>query len=197
MRNFGVKIMCKKLEYLNGLTPEEIRFLAKVDSYPVDMDRVLKELEIENGAMDFSSIEERFPELIESRGSILGAVTVTGDDISIFYSDKSTENRKRFTLAHELAHCCLDAESLKKGHVEFRWDTKNASAKEWVANVFAGQLLIPEKRLREKYNELAVPTIDDMAREFGVSIHVMEARLKHLGLGFYAPQNYEDEAGEC
>ena len=187
--------MCKKLEYLNGLTPEEILFLAKVDSYPVNMEKILKTLHIESGPMDFSRIEDRFPELIKSRGSILGAVTVTGDDVNIFYREGSTENRKRFTLAHELAHCCLDAPSLQKGHVEFRLDKETTSAKEWAANVFAGQLLIPEKHLRKMYDLLAVPTIDDMAREFGVSIHVMEARLKHLGLGYYAPQNYEAADG--
>ena len=197
MPNFEVKIMCKKLKDLDGLTPEEILLLSDIDSYPVDMSKVLNKLNIRTGAMDFSAIESRIPKVIKLRGSILGAVTIIGDDVNIFYRAGSTENRKRFTLAHELAHCCLNASSLKKGHIEFRFDENTQDKKELAANIFAGQLLIPEKQLRKLYDSLVLPALDVMAQEFQVSVHVMEARLKYLGLGYYAPQNYDVLVGDC
>ncbi len=196
MPNFEEKIMCKKLRELDRLTPDEILLIAGVNSYPVDMHTILKKLGIRSGSMDFTEIEKEIPEVIESRGSILGAVTIIDDDVNIFYSEGSTENRKRFTLAHELAHCCLNASSLRKGHIEFRFDENTSDPKELAANIFAGQLLIPEKLLRKMYNSLVIPAVDVMAHEFKVSTHVMEARLEHLGLGFYTPQNYDDSVGE-
>jgi hypothetical protein len=196
MPDFEEKIMCKKLRELDGLTPDEILLIGGVNSYPVDMVSILKKLGIRSGSMNFSDIEEQIPRVIEARGSILGAVTIIDDDVNIFYSEGSTDNRKRFTLAHELAHCCLNAASLRKGHIEFRFDERTAEPKEVAANIFAGQLLIPEKPLRQMYDSLVLPAADVMAREFKVSTHVMEARLEYLGLGFYAPQNYEDSTGE-
>ena len=196
MPNFEEKIMCKKLRELDGLTPDEILLIGGVNSYPVDMQAILKKLGIRSGSMDFSNVEAQIPKVIESRGSILGAVTIIDDDVNIFYSEGSTDNRKRFTLAHELAHCCLNASSLRKGHIEFRFDERTSDPKELAANIFAGQLLIPEKPLRKMYDSLVLPAADVMAREFKVSTHVMEARLEHLGLGFYTPQNYSDSTGE-
>ena len=197
MPNFEGKIMCKKLRELDGLTPEEILLISGEDAYPVNMQTILKKLGIRSGAMDFSNVEAQIPAVIKSRGSILGAVTIINDDVNIFYSENSTDNRKRFTLAHELAHCCLHASSLQKGHIEFRFDEKTSDHEELAANIFAGQLLIPEKPLRKMYDSLVLPAVDVMACEFKVSIHVMEARLEYLGWGFYAPKNYSDLAGEC
>ena len=184
--------MCKKLRELDGLTPDEILLISGEDKYPVNIKKILKKLGIKSGAMNFHGIEEKIPSVIESRGPILGAVTIIGDDVNILYSEESTENRMRFTLAHELAHCCLDASSLKKGHVEFRFDRGASEQKELAANIFAGKLLMPEESVRKLYDSLLIPAADVMAREFKVSTHVMEARLENLGLGFYSPQNYND-----
>lgn len=196
MPNFEGRIMCKKLRELDGLSPDEILLISGIDSYPVDMQRILKKLGIRSDSMNFGDIEELIPGVVKSRGSILGAVTIIGDDVNIFYREGSTDNRKRFTLAHELAHCCLNASSLKKGHLEFRFDERTSDPKELAANIFAGQLLIPERPLRKMYDSMVVPASDVMAHEFEVSTHVMEARLTHLGLGFYSPQNYCDTVGE-
>lgn len=194
--NLEGEILCKKLKEIDGMTPEDILLICGVNSYPVDIQGILRKLGILNGSMDFSEIEKLNPVIIKSRGSILGAVTIIGDSVSIFYREGSTDNRKRFTLAHELAHCCLNASSLKKGHIEFRFDEQTDDYKELSANIFAGQLLIPEKPLRKMYDSMVIPAVDVMAREFRVSNHVMEARLKYLGLGFYSPQNYDDATGE-
>ena len=194
MPDFEERIMCKKLKELDGLTPEEILLIGGEDKYPVNIQKILKKLGIKSGAMNFHSVEEKIPNVVESRGPILGAVTIIGDNVNILYSEGSTENRMRFTLAHELAHCCLNASSLKRGHIEFRFDGNASDPKELAANIFAGKLLVPEESVRKLYDSLLVPAADVMAREFKVSTHVMEARLEYLGLGFYSPQNYNDSS---
>lgn len=196
MSYYERKIMCKKLNEISGLNAKEIALLCKVKSYPVDIQNILRKLKIPYGAMNFSTIESRVPELIKQHGEILGAVAVLGDDIKIFYREGSTENRIRFTLAHELAHCCLDAESLQdKGHIEFRFDETSLNFKEKAANVFAGQLLIPDDDILKLYNELVIPASDVLANEFKVSTAVMEARLEYLGLDFYSPQFSSEVVG--
>ncbi len=182
--------MCKKLRGLSGLTADEILSRANVESYPVDIKAVIKKLGITTKPFDFSALEKEIPEIISKRGPILGAVTVINDDINIFYSENSTENRERFTLAHELAHCCLNAHNLTEGHIEFRFDELTKDPNEIAANIFAGQLLIPEGYLREIYDSLIVPASDVLANEFQVSVPVMEARLTQLKLGYYSPKNF-------
>lgn len=181
------KIMCKKLRELDGLNANAILSSCEVTSYPVDIKAILKKLGIKYGAMDFTDIEEQIPNVIKNRGNILGAVTIVDDDVNIFYSKGSTENRMRFTLAHELAHCCLNAPELRnKGHIEFRHDGRTSSPNEVAANIFAGQILIPKNPLLRLYTELIAPISDVMAQEFQVSTAVMEARLKYLNLDYYS-----------
>jgi len=196
MPNSEERVMCRKLKEIDNLTPDEILLISGIDSYPVDMQKVLKKLGIHSGPMDFSTIESEVPDVIKTRGCILGAVIVIDDDVKIFYRQGSSHNRERFTLAHELAHCCLNASSLQKGHIEFRFDGNAPDQKELAANIFAGQLLIPERPLKKLYESLVVPASDVLAREFEVSTHVMEARLEYLGLGFYSPRNYDGFNGE-
>lgn len=191
------KLMCKKIRELNGLTAEEILLLYGDDSYPVDIEKILDRLGIKHDAYDFSDVEQQIPSVVEKRGNILGAVTILNDDVNILYSKNSTSNRMRFTLAHELAHCCLHAESLEnKGHVEFRFDGALMSYKEKAANVFAGKLLIPESALMKLYKSLIVPASDVIAREFGVSTTVMEARMEYLNLDFYSPRKNANTSEE-
>ena len=199
MQDYGGEIMCKKLKELDGLTPNEILLSSGANSVPISIHSILRRLGISYRAMDFTPYEQNNENLISSRGKILGAVTILGDDICILYRKDDSSNRIRFTLAHELAHCCLDSKSLRdKGHIEFRFDENSTNPKEFAANVFAGELLIPKNPLVDLYNKLIVPAVDVIANEFQVSINVMKARLEYLGLGYYVPQNYdlkEDDNG--
>ena len=147
--------MCKKLYELSGLTAAEILTLCGEKSYPVNIENILAKLGVKYGPLDFTDTERKFPDVVRRRGEILGAVTLIGDNVNIFYRQGCSENRKRFTLAHELAHCCLDAVSLNdRSHVEFRLDRESENLKEQAANVFAGELLIPETSLRKLYNNI-------------------------------------------
>lgn len=191
-------IMCKKLRELDGLTPEQILTAYSDGSIPVDIEQILKKMGINYQAMDFTNVENSVPDVIEQRGRILGAVTIIDDDVNIFYSSSyESEHRKNFTLAHELAHCCLNAASLNNtGHVEFRFDADSDDAIERAANTFAGKLLIPKNELTSIYNEMIAPLLDVLAKEFNVSQSVMQARLQSLELPFYTFNDVVEIAGE-
>lgn len=182
-------VMSKTLKRVSGLSAEQILEISGQNNCPVDIMKILKVLGINCFPMDFSDLEASVPEIIEERGHILGAVTLTDDDLNIVYSCDNkfnTDNRIRFTLAHELAHCCLNADRLNKGHVEFRFDEKSDDPSEVAANIFAGKILIPKDVLLKKYNEMIAPLSDVLAKEFCVSQAVMEARLSYLDLPFYS-----------
>lgn len=181
-------IMNKKLEKMDGLTAEQILELYGDVVPPINIEKILDLLGVKYNRMDFSQLENTVPDLIKKRGRILGAVTVVDDGVNIVYSSDSTDSRIRFTLAHELAHCCQNASAFEDtGHVEFRFDEKSDNPAEIAANIFAGKLLVPKEALLNAYNEMIVPLSDVLAKKFEVSTHVMEARLRYLKLPYYSP----------
>lgn len=151
---------------------------------PVDLSEMLKEYNIALRVTDFKSFEE-FPEIAENipqKGKVLGAVKTINDRVNIFYRKGDTPHRQRFTIAHEFAHCCLNAEEIAvNGHVDFRLDIEEATEDEYKANVFAGELLIPRNVLDSIYSKVSEPNINTLAYVFDVSVNVMEERLKYLG----------------
>ena len=173
---------------MSGVSAEQLLELSGQCDIPIDIEKLLSKLGVKYDSMDFSFLEKANPDLINEKGKILGAVTLINNDVCIYYSNDSSKNRKRFTLAHELAHCCLDAPSLQDGHIEFRFDERSDDYREIAANIFAGKLLIPTQKLIEVYNNMIAPLSNVLAKEFSVSIAVMEGRLKELKLPFYSPE---------
>ncbi len=185
-----VKFMCKKLDELKGKEPEDLlHLLGEEPSIPIDIEKVLEALSIEHKSYDFSQFEKE----LNNGDKILGAALTDNDDIIILYRENESKNRKRFTLAHELAHCCLNAQNLKDGHIEFRSDQKLLHDSEYNANVFAGKILIPKSQLMHEYNHMIAPLSDVLAKTFGVSTNVMEKRLEYLKLPYYKPIVPTDE----
>lgn len=186
-----VGFMSTKLKNLSGKTAKELLSLLGEDvAPPIDIERIYKKLSIPFNSFDFSASEEKLRKTtgFSEDDKILGAVLVDpSEDVYVFYRKEDTENRMRFTLAHELAHCCIDAAGLKQGHIEFRSDSVSNSGLEYEANVFAGELLIPEPLLVKEYNKMIAPLSDVLARIFGVSTNVMEKRLDYLQLPYYKP----------
>ena len=175
-------LMCKILKELQGKTAESL--LIKYDilnAPPIDIDLLLKKIGITAVPVDFSPIESKvnIPD-----GSILGATVSEGENLSIFYKVDATENRRRFTIAHEIAHCCLHTENLIDHHIELRDNLTSLSGKEYDANVFAGSLLIPEDALKVVYKQLIVPSLETLSRIFRVSTTVMVARLDYLKMPY-------------
>lgn len=172
-----------KLEMLTQSTPSDLVYKFALDNkFPINIRELLNKLDIKVIPYDFSNLEKNlYKNQVMERGVILGAVVSTKDEIGIFYRKDDPEVRIRFTLAHELAHCCLHPDDVKE-HIEFRNDSKNPDAKEYEANVFAGELLIPEEPLKYAITNLINPKIEYLTEIFGVSAHVMQARLDYLDI---------------
>lgn len=187
--NKGAKTMCKKIAEINGLTPEKLlEFSGQSEKFPVDVSQICYSLGIRLMPFDFTPIEQQLKETVKSKGNILGAVVANNDDLAILYRQDDATNRKRFTIAHELAHSCLHMQPTEQEHIEFRTDKHSSDKKEIEANIFAGKLLIPEKHLRQLIGERNFLFSNDLyylSRIFMVSENVMKARLEYLNIKIF------------
>jgi Zn-dependent peptidase ImmA (M78 family) len=114
----------------------------------------------------------------------------------IVVNENDPDSRKRFTIAHEIAHLQLHKGELFLDHnyrVNFREGENSRTAsrqQEREANAFAAELLMPCDRVIEAYVEITrgSPNIDiedlvmDLADRFGVSRMAMSYRLANIGL---------------
>jgi Zn-dependent peptidase ImmA (M78 family) len=157
----------------------------KVRSGPVPVEKIVKALGIE------ISLDE------------------VDDDLSGFlFRDKKAKrtvigvnkshhpNRRRFTVAHELGHFLLHEGELvhldeESGAftVDFRdsESSKGEDAFEKEANLFAAELLMPNKLLREELQGKRLDLMDDsgalerLANKYKVSLQALTFRLTNLG----------------
>lgn len=186
-RKIKVLSMCRPISAIRGMSAQEILELCgQSNNVPVDIKAVLKKLKISCLPFDFSG-----PEVDEvkcdRKDQILGALVTNGNNAAIFcrIEDKENSHRYRFTIAHELGHCCLnhfpvDASTI---HLVFRKDGDAMDEKEIAANIFAGELLIPKDSLMSVIDELLVPSVRALADIFDVSQAVLIGRLKYLKIG--------------
>ena len=172
--------MCKILREIGGLSALELLEKYGISlSPPIDIKRLIDNIGIRLIRYDFSNAERAGNYPLDS---IIGAALSDGDNLDILYSNNQTLNRVRFTITHELAHCCLHNDSLEINHLELR--TNNISLKERDANIFAGELLVPYSSLITIYNQLLKPSLSGLAQIFQVSTNVMRERLEYLELNF-------------
>lgn len=108
-------------------------------------------------------------------------------------NDRHSDNRKRFTIAHELGHYLLHEQ--EKLHVDrqFRinWrdgtSKKGESEEEKEANLFAAELLMPVHFIQQDLSEAEAfdlesdATINELAEAYKVSSQAMTFRLAYLG----------------
>lgn len=186
-RDKRVICMCKPISNIRGKTAQDLLTLSgQGESVPVDLKALLNKLNISCMAYDFTSLDEAREKegLCAAGDAILGALVTNGNNAVIFYrkQDQEEGHRYRFTIAHELAHACLDHYVIGDAsvHLAYRSEKLSDDPKEYAANVFAGQLLIPRSALEIVLGELIQPTVEALASIFAVSENVMIARLKHL-----------------
>lgn len=119
----------------------------------------------------------------------LGAlVKQPGKDPTILLNENDSENRRRFTCAHELGHFVRRSE---EGDKYLRVDLRNSLSAtgedpdEVYANEFAACLLMPEDEVKD----LVARGMSDleMAIRFKVSREAMQFRLKNLELMATSP----------
>jgi Zn-dependent peptidase ImmA (M78 family) len=131
---------------------------------------------------------------VELDADVSGFLLLKDDSTSHIGINKSDPaNRRRFTLAHEIAHFVLHAKDSKlfvdKDEKVLYRDANSSTgelAKEKEANAFAAALLMPEKMLREEINnqkeEAKKKFITNLAKKFQVSEQAITIRLTNLGL---------------
>lgn len=172
--------MCTALNKIRNKSADEIlNEYGLANSAPIDIKKLLHHIGISALGKDFTALEEKMG---KEKGSILGMLKSDGDNAAIFYRKSDTYNRQRFTIAHELAHAMLHSDD--EPHIEYRMseaEIENNSL-EKKANIIAGELLIPLNLLAKVYMNLSIPSSITLAEKFDVSVNVMEARLKHLGV---------------
>lgn len=90
--------------------------------------------------------------------------------------------RRRFTMAHEIAHYFLHRHQQEQfvDQTLFRSE-EEADPIETQANRFAGELLMPEELIRERMRA-GGNKVEDLARYFDVSSLAMRVRAKQIGL---------------
>ncbi len=175
MRNSEIKSRAEKFCEKNG-----------INTFPVEIVRICKE----NGL-------QVFEEYLDSE--ISGLIVVddkkwdkykTNQFISVNLADSAV--RRRFTIAHELAHFVLHRNGSKLyAHRDFSGDGAVKSRMEQEANYFAANVLMPEKLVRENVEDIRAGVwgrlpnfvlIKEIADNFVVSESAAEVRLRQLGI---------------
>lgn len=171
--------MCTILKEIGGLSASELLKKYDIDlTPPINLSDLIKKIGISSYPWDFSQVEDAVG---YKRGDIVGAALSEKDDLHIMYAKGLSSNRSRFTVAHELGHCCLHAEDLKINHLELRLNNHHDKREE-AANIFAGELLIPKEPLMNVYQRLLRPSISTLSEIFSVSYNVMKKRLARLDI---------------
>jgi Zn-dependent peptidase ImmA (M78 family) len=160
--------------------------------FKTKIEQLLYSIQYIEGAVDLKKIalklglkiaEEDLPD------SISGALDTRTLDKKILLNRNHSEVRKRFTLAHEIAHFVLH--DFTNIHIDkklfFRADTLT-NKQEREANLFAAELLMPEAIVRAQFALLQKEDwfeeldTDSLARYFKVSVPALLIRLSELRL---------------
>ena len=124
--------MCKILEKLRDKTPENLLKEYQISLVPpIDVSLLMQRIGIKEIPFDFTELEKIMK---LKTGDVIGSVFAKGDELGIFYKASDSLNRQRFTIAHEIAHCCLDTDALKTKHIELRSSQTENMLKEYNAD---------------------------------------------------------------
>lgn len=92
-----------------------------------------------------------------------------GDHPVVLLNMRPPTDRKRLTLAHELAHLCLHTDYISEDA-------------EQEANAFAAELLMPGDVIRSQLRNLMIGKLIDLKREWHVSMQALIERAHDLGV---------------
>lgn len=127
-----------------------------------------------------------------------GWIECDGGDFLVVVNSTESEQRRRFTAAHELGHYLMHRDLLcEAGRANRHTDRLFGASKEHnrespfrhrhevQANKIAAQIVMPASRIKAAWEESKKPQllkVSDIAKQFGVSKAAMDIRLKTLGL---------------
>jgi Zn-dependent peptidase ImmA (M78 family) len=107
------------------------------------------------------------------------ALQPVGDGHTIVLRGESSEQRRRFSIAHEVGHFVLHPQRRapeRGGGVNAAWQSQEREADQ-----FAAELLMPELMVREAVLQHGLD-VGRLADRFDVSRQAMQVRLRSLGL---------------
>lgn len=146
---------------------------------PVSLDRILQREDIKYIEKDFEDLD------LEEN---VDALIYKDDDIKFIVVNSKAHlynERKRFSIAHELGHLFLHFSDNQKQYVAFRSQILGENRiEETEANIFAANLLIPDEMVEQEYFEMEVQFLSILAKKFKVSKAAMKLKLDELGLGY-------------
>lgn len=161
-----------------------LRETYQINCIPVDLDMILDTYGLKRIPATFEDLEERF--ITKGMGDIAGLILPSEKyrEIGIFYKRSDSIPNKRFTIAHELGHCCLHGEHIEDGYIEFRNCPTSSDEIEKEANAFADELLLSEIQIRYILDRLLVPSLRALSGMFQVKVSDMRKRLIKLDITF-------------
>jgi len=109
--------------------------------------------------------------------SLSGLIKRDGDSFRIIVNGDHHEHRRRFTIAHEIAHFILHKDKIGDGitdDVLYRSGLSNAVESE--ANRWAAKILMPDNLVNAEF-ETGVNDIRDLAKTLNVSPSAMSIRI--------------------
>jgi Zn-dependent peptidase ImmA (M78 family) len=113
---------------------------------------------------------------------VSGKIERRGSGFEIVINANHPEVRRRFTIAHEIAHAVLHQDLIGDGiEDDAQWRSGLADPIEYQANRMAADILMPE-HLLQKYLDRGVNDPAYLAHLFKVSKKSMEIRLETMGV---------------
>lgn len=156
------------------------------DNYAIDVELV--------GTLLFGLGIQRVPDLRVGRREY--AAFLNGDARLVAVEAGHHEHRQRFSIAHEVGHFVLhykpgsdsnlfacSSADMEVGRPGTSGSVSEHLRREWEANRFAAELLMPEESVVAMYRVTGGNAIR-LARHFRVSVKAMEIRLEQIPLPF-------------
>lgn len=122
-----------------------------------------------------------YQDVFEAESTNDGSIQIdTSTDFRIFLPDYVSDERNRFTIAHEIGHYFLHYKILMNGVGRMqaaRLSKSGVDRAEWEANWFAAGFLMPKEEFVTKANEFKGDEVA-LARYFHVSVASVRIQLK-------------------
>lgn len=182
----------RNISTLKDKTATEVQELCGISRMmPISFDQLKKNYKIKIFGTDLSHMSSNFQEvkaLMKKEGTILGMVKIKEEYANIYYNNNKEIDipTQRFTIAHELAHCVYDSESLalqeEVDYVSVKENGMNSDFKEEKCDKFARDFLIPSDMLIKVCNIIPDVDLTVLSELFLVPESQMKIKLEEMNI---------------
>jgi len=178
--------MSKKLNKLYKKTPSD--FLEYQSEVPIDIYKIFSDMRIPIIEVNFDKLQKELP---FENPLVKGLVYTKDENLFFLYSNLLKDIDIRFTLAHQLGHCCIHMNEFSTYHIELDplkdiHGTVDGgykffnNQKEAEANKFARDLLIPTDQIMDILQHGDIENSEQLADMFKVSKELIFEKLYEL-----------------